>query len=104
MSLVDRLVNAPPEFFLGCWATIVMLLFTLMHYRRMKRDDARIAKRLEELKCKRGDHDWRTIHEAHSMVSPIMEMDNMPIRCMRCKATATATWKPGEGLSQIVLD
>lgn len=53
--------------------------------------------------CASGAHRWCCANETNSMMSPMFEMEGMPLVCPDCKAEATAHWKPGEGLTRIVL-
>ncbi len=53
MTLTDRLINAPPDFFLGCTFTIAMCIFALYQIRWMRKQreasDRRLRAKLGKL-------------------------------------------------------
>lgn len=43
------------------------------------------------------DHEWYCDHEMHSLLSPLIEINPMPLHCGLCGTKATCHWKPCNG-------
>jgi hypothetical protein len=64
---------------------------------RIKRFLAKTRRRARLKRCQTKGHDWYCVREMDSMMSPLFNIDNMPLRCFCCKARALTDWRPGNG-------
>jgi hypothetical protein len=54
----------------------------------------------QQRNCEKGEHDFHTLDEHHSILSLMCEMKNVPAQCSHCGIIVYADWVPGKGITR----